>query len=1225
MPGLILEGMELQALAPPVEYRTPEYGFAVSHQKVELDIDFATQSLTGRVDITILPQTRDLRKIRIDARQCSIPRGAVLVNGVVADFDYEDPLEALDIPDYLLWGAEQYEQQRDRLKDVTGDQRANGKLVIAVPRGVRVEEIDPFSESAAPPVVQRAVVNGNIPMSATPTPRTAAEQTGRFQPLEISVQFSTKKFRDGLHFVGFNDNVVPAPFPHVYTRHSKEPGTASSIFPCIDDPAMRCTWDITIKCSRMLGDAFKRKPLEHQNKIDKFVNSRTSGIKYVAKNNGVKPAEEPELSLSDDEKLLEMVVVCSGEMMNETVDLEDSSKKVISFQCGNFVAPHHIAFSIGPFEQVDLAAEFREDEDGEKLGQQQALAFSGYCLPGRSDEVRNTCAPMVHALDWFTLQYGAFPFSQYSLVFVDEQLRDTEDVASISLCSNRLLLSEAVIDPEVENVRKMITALAAQWFGVCIVPAARCDSWATIGFQHLMAGFYMKLLTGKNEYLFRQKVLQDRLVELDIDRPSLYALGETLHLGDFEYDFMALKAPLVLFILDNRILKASGGGTSGLTRVMSKLVMGANTGGAVDSVLETHAFRRAVDKITKYRGLDSFWNQYVLNAGCPVFQITQKFNKKRAVVEMTISQKQDTLPSVRNLKKVNFMRELKEEIHGIYAAEVQSLFTGPMTIRIHEADGTPYEHIVEILEGSAKIEIPYNTKYKRLKRNRHQKERLNAKADYQSGNDALYYCLGDVLQSPQEMSDWDLLDWDEGQLKAMDNEHYEWIRVDADFEWLCEKTINLPAYMVVSQLQQDQSVVAQQESMLYLKGQPANALAATFLVRTLMDNRYYHGIRVLAAEILKNHVGPEILNDLKVDDPVRPAREWVGMRQLQKAFEELSCYPDRMPRANDFDDKQAYWVDCAIPRALSHVRGPDGKCPREARQTILDMLRFNDNSQNEYSDAHKIANLLSCLADSLIPRQNSDAQNVLNFGDEEDENDEAVQFKKQVLEELGRYQLMDEWEQTFQNIFTTTVITCKRKLMKAKVIPLVPLDFIQYLHDGSLDLIQIKAFEALVDLGLLANNAIASLLLNFLSTALSPYVRSQLFEVFILGLATMAFGEDKPVESAPVDGDALIVQDASTDLRKAHIARTTSIEGALVALKEELKDNEALKTALWKGIKSTVIGVSEQRDLLDICGILYDAVESMTVKLRLPHYWGAEIEGKVSQDIFAIILLLLTS
>jgi len=1209
MPGLLLDNMEGPHPTPP-EPKAPEYGFTVSHQRVELDIDFATQSLNGRVDITIIPQSKDLRTIKIDARQCFIGKGKVLVDGLVADFEYADPMGALEVPPHLEWSASQYDQQRDRLKPLTEDMRSNGALEITIPKGVRVEEMDPFSENGS-----RALVNGsregaNGPLSATPTltPKAAAaEQTSRFQDIKITIHYVVRHFRDGLQFVGMNEG--DQRYPYVYTRHSSKPGTASCIFPCIDDPAMRCTWDIIIKCSRNLGDAVRRKPRSHHK--TGIVNASISGVKYIVKGfkNGVPPPEEYEAPLSETDKLLEMIVVCSGEMMDETVDQQDSSKKVITFQCGTVVAPHHIGFSIGPFETVDLT-ENRKDEEGEKLGQGQALAITGYCLPGRFDEVRYTCNDLVNAIDWFTLQYGAFPFSQYSMVFVDDQIQDTEHVASMSLCSNRLLLTDALIDPVFENVRKLIQAAASQWFGVGIVPAEACDSWITIGLAHFMAGLFEKILWGRNAYLFRQKVLTDRLVELDLDRPSLYSLGEILHLGDFEYEFMALKAPLVLFVLDNRILKATGGGTAGLTRVISKLVMGANTGGAADSVIDTQGLRRIIDKITKYRSLEPFWNQWILGAGCPRFQISQKFNKKQAAVEMTIQQKQDTLPTQRKLKKEAFPRELKEELHGVYAAEMQPLFTGPMTIRIHEADGTPYEHTMEINEGTAKISIPYNTKYKRLKRTRHQKERMNARAaDLETGSDALFYCLGDTLQDPDEIREWGLSEWNEDQLKSMDAEHYEWIRVDADFEWLCEKTISIPAYMYVSQLQQDQSVIAQQESMMFLKNHQAHPLVATFLIRTLMDTRYYWEIRVMAAEILKIHALPNF--------------NWVGMKHLQKAFEEFSCYSGtKMPRPNDFSDPSAYFVECAIPRAMSMVRSLDGKCPKEARHSIFDMLRFNDNGNNEFSDVYKVANLLTSLADSLIPQKDSAAQNELDFGDDE-EDDEFKEFKGQVLQELERYRRMEEWEASYHNIYTTTVLECKRKLMKAKVIPMEPVEFAQYLRDGIHDGVRIKAFEALVDLGFLPNQYIARLLLNVLSTDSSPYVRSHLFEVFCLGLATIAFGEDKPIEAAPpaidkegdvqMDGepDMLIVQDASTDSRKAHIARTTSIEGALAALKEELKTNEVLKEALWEAINSAVIGVSEQRDLLDICSVLYDAVESMIVKLRLPRYWGVRNLGKV--------------
>lgn len=137
-----------------------------------------------------------------------------------------------------------------------------------------------------------------------------------------------------------------------------------------------------------------------------------------------------------------------------------------------------------------------------------------------------------------------------------------------------------------------------------------------------------------------------------------------------------------------------------------------------------------------------------------------------------------------------------------------------MTIRIHEADGTPYEHIVEIKEAQTKFEIPYNTKYKRLKRSKRAKERALAANGLDVGDahdDVLLYCLGDTLQSEDEVRDWRLSDWSQADEDKMAGESYEWIRMDADFEWIGKIQLTMPVYMHVSQLQQDRDVVAQYE------------------------------------------------------------------------------------------------------------------------------------------------------------------------------------------------------------------------------------------------------------------------------------------------------------------------------------------------------------------------------------------------------------------------------
>lgn len=213
--------------------------------------------------------------------------------------------------------------------------------------------------------------------------------------------------------------------------------------------------------------------------------------------------------------------------------------------------------------------------------------------------------------------------------------------------------------------------------------------------------------------------------------------------------------------------------------------------------------------------LDSFFAQWVFGSGYPRFEVSQRFNKKKLVIEMGIKQVQATETPQKRLHPERFMLEARAQQRGVVVGPLMPVYTGPMTIRIHEADGTPYEHVVSITEGYTKLDIPYNTKYKRLKRTRRQKERAAAVSgidiSLDQADDVLLYCLGDVLQTEDEIADWNIEEWSKEEEERMGQESFEWIRMDADFEWICTITLNQPDYMFLSQLQQDRDVVAQYE------------------------------------------------------------------------------------------------------------------------------------------------------------------------------------------------------------------------------------------------------------------------------------------------------------------------------------------------------------------------------------------------------------------------------
>ena len=549
-------------------------------------------------------------------------------------------------------------------------------------------------------------------------------------------------------------------------------------------------------------------------------------------------------------------------------------------------------------------------------------------------------------MDFFVTAYGSYPFSSYKLCFVDEMLVDHVETASLSLCCNRMLFPADIIDPMYPTTREIVFALASQWSGINITPAEPSDLWAVVGLAYYITDMFLRRLSGNNEYRYQQKLASRRVCKMDIGRPSIHESGAYVSIDRSYYDLIALKAPLVLFILDRRLTKVSG--STGLSRIISKIFLSANVGELPNGALSTSHMIRTCERLAHAK-LEGFFNQWVYGAGFPSFIVSQKFNKKKLLVEITISQEEKSEHLDQDIEPTEFMREVKEDTRNVFAPPSQPVFTGPMTIRIHEADGTPYEHIVEIKDRIARLEIPYNTKYKRLKRSRRHREKGIAGAAGEmvvdGQDDMLVYSLGDILQSEQEMQDWRFGEWSKEDEEKMSQESYEWVRLDADFEWICNTHISMPPWMYVSQLQQDRDVVAQYETVRWLAVQPQkHPLVPTILVRTFLDSRYFYGIRIAAVEALGEYAA------LHKDE--------LAFFHLEKSFRGLFCHTDsRMTKANDFSDFPAYFIQCALPRAMAGIRDPSNRAPLSVRKFLYELLRFNDNGENEV-----FFNLSSCNA-----------------------------------------------------------------------------------------------------------------------------------------------------------------------------------------------------------------------------------------------------------------------
>ncbi|KAK8104255.1 Transcription initiation factor TFIID subunit 2 [Apiospora kogelbergensis] len=1141
MPGAIIEPDQVPAQdgdlgasgEPPIE-DTPVHPYSVFREQVWLDFDLREKSIKGRADIFISVTDDSLDEVFIDARQCIIDLDKITVSGCTAKAVYEDPYEAADTPAAFEWGAQQWAIRKRRMhsllhrrrKELSATDHEKDNSCTPLDGSLRVTLPSLKDRQAGLIKLRDAPLEHK--QKPDPADKHLQDMNGKLFH-KITIPFALRNIRDGLQFVGVDE--ADSRYPHIHTTL----GRARNSF---------------VHLSLTLGDAFQRAPVAPAGGLLNGNRKRKLG------------EDEPRRrgdAFTEEDKLLELTAVCSGKLEDETLDSDDETKKTMTFECHNKAA-RHIGFTIGPFEHVDLWSEFRTEEDDNKLGS-NATKVHGYCLPGRAEEVRNTCAAIVTAIDQFAMNFGRYPFDNYKICFVDDMVANSVPLCGFSIASTRLLYPREIIDTEIEYTRLLVHSLACQWFGINIIPNTSADVWLVVGIAWFMTDYFMKFICGNNHYRFSMKSRADQLIEMDMNRPSLHTLGEHLHLGDFEVDFMDLKAPLVLFILDRRLSKSSS--SAPIVRLINKMVSKANTSGDQgDEILASEPFRKACEKQGQTR-LESFWNQWIFGSGCPRFDVYQKFNKKRLCVEMTIRQVQDIAAhKARALDKNAFWGDVLEETHSVWAGELQHCFSGPMTIRIHEADGTPYEHIVEIKEDTAKsikFEIPYNTKYKRLKRSRRQRDRqiaanTNKNTEENQEDAALLYSLGDVLQGQDDVEEWGLHDWNEDQETQMDQESYEWIRMDADFEWVCTMKTNMQPYMYVSQLQQDRDVVAQQDSMGYMEllshKNGAHPLASTILTRTLRDSRYFHGIRTMAATILQLHA---------VDGPA----ERIGLKHLLKVFQYFYCQEGTyMPKPNDFFNKQSYLIQCAI---------------------IETVAKNNNNEENCFSDQFYICRLIKALATCQIPDEKKSKTSIsmsMSFGDGDEDEDGDV-----VVDKSHR---------------------SSKSMMKAKVIPTDPLVFVQYLQDKTIDTVRIKGFESMVELGHMSHPVFLRFLLSVISTDSSPFVRSQLFKIFCRGLASIAIGEhEDPDKDSPAGNDGLIVDDTALEAKQKAKARRENLSTALSALKEKTKDDAVMQEVIWNGLNSPVLSVAERRNLLDLCSILFEEDDQLTLNFKYPTFWTA--------------------
>ncbi|KAI7963119.1 hypothetical protein MJO28_001213 [Puccinia striiformis f. sp. tritici] len=1101
--------------------------FSVSHQRVILDIQL-DGTINGITEITILPLSIELNTVHLHSSNCTITSIYHPQPVEPLDFILNQP-EPVKIPDPN--SVRQFPEAKRRLFERINE-KETGELAISI---------------------NRSKINRSSSSSASTSTVQKEKDSLEFDPIIITIEYQITELDLPLNPAIC---VVNGQHPHIFTNSI----SARSWVPCLDSLWERSPWELEFI-------------------VPKTTTSSTTPTPIT--------------------------VVASGELIEQIIHPTDPHKTVFYYAQAIPTSVQHIAWVVGALTVNDLTpyrpppSSEHEDEpiDGPSKQQQQQesstqINLLAFCLPTRQSQLLHAVNFLPHALSFFTQEYGSYPYSSYKVVFLDmssatHSICATFNSATLTLYPSDLLYPPEVIDQVYETKPILVQSLASQWIGINIIPKSPSDTWLINGLSLYITGLYFKAIWGTNDYRYRIKKEIMRCVEMDVNKPPICQPGLPLSIDTEVLGFVNLKASLVLYILD-RHLRRSGGGTSlGLSRVIPKIFLSSITGEMRDNMLSTTSFLRICRKLNGNE-LKSWADQWIYASGCPIFQVTAYFNRKKLAHELT-------------LRQLNPSKQYYDDDKTSWAEKCNlkpvDRFEGQMSIRIQESDGIPYEHVLDIKEAFRRYELPSNHKNKKFKRpsrryNNHQQQ--NTTEISETGQEKFSFPLWE--RSQEERDKWKVEDWTEEEDLIITQSNVEWYRLDVELEWICEFRFEMKEFMWLEQLSRDRDVVAQLEAVRALKTLPTKVVSS-HLCRVVLIPEYFFRIRVEAVLALVSCAISRC--------------GFLGLFHLLKLFQTRYCYqpqiePDipwnirTIPKPNQFNDFPDYFIRKALVVALSHVRDQNNNSPSVCHQFFLDQLVYNDNSLNTYSDSHYIATTIASMSDSLIHSADNGSREqlaeILAKGHTTELHlDSLSTADKRVLmmiNELERCFVSDRLVASYRNLIAMAVVEAKLKLMFAGLLPVDLIFFLICARPGNYLPLRILAFDCLLLLRGFQDKAIIRYMFIVLRDDPSLLVRRRLAMGLVQCLPILVLIEELGME--PSDHNFSVIEES-------HPVNTQKFDHKTVTkhLRAEVGRALILRECIMSVMLDPTVDTDVQTCLLKISEVLFKPSDE-SVPIRIP-------------------------
>jgi len=701
-----------------------------------------------------------------------------------------------------------------------------------------------------------------------------------------------------------------------------------------------------------------------------------------------------------------LTAVCPGELQEKILS-HDEQKVTYRYIITTPTSAPNIGFAVGPFETyIDP----------------NMTDVTNFCLPGLFPLLKNSVSYLSEIFYFFEENLNSrYPYNSYKQVFVDEASADFQTFASMSIFSTNLLHSSRIIDQTILTRTALAQALSEQFFGCFVVMNSWNDYWLPLGISQYLCGLFIKKVFGNNEY--RHKIYQEMetLCLYEVDGPGIPPLFPVPLAADPRQNAPASEGqPPSHQALLSGITKHHPHLVSpkqiALLKTKAHLVIRM-----VDSRVSQDLLLQALNKVLSLANTAAAanhsehmtWNNLLISTHGFLKTIASVSGKDiNTVMDQWICHSGITkfMGNFSFNRKRNIVElDISQEIGKGYQK-----YVGPLVVSIQELDGS-FTHTVQVEDIVSHHELPCHSKSRRNKKKK-------------------------IPLVTGEEVDMDLnqtIDTDSPVL---------WIRIDPDMTWMRKVSLEQPDYMWQYQLRYERDVTSQIEAAKALQKFPSMQSKSALLDIVCQQECFYR-VRTIASECLVR-----ILSD----DPDAFEGEDSLINCFQKLFGSQSC--PSLPKFNDFSNFISYFVQKEIPVNMTKYRNSNYQCPMKILQFILDLIKYNDNRYNKFSDGY----YKSCLIDSLTNAVTSAVTMVATDSDGK-QLVPAQQDAQLILGEVVRHLNLEKLLPTYRFSVTQSCLKTIRALQVNGHIPAESAFFKSYARYGMFIDVRKVAIDCLVD------------------------------------------------------------------------------------------------------------------------------------------------------------------